>query len=408
MLNDFSLPKLIPPSGHSVDLSSLIRSIISSFQPANKHPDSIGKELSDWLNVRKCYYTSSGTSALFLILKSIARIAPNRDEVIVPAYCCPSIITAILNADLKPILCDIEPSNFSYSQSQLELKINARTIAVLLVHLFGFPWNSPNETFFNKISEEKIWIIEDAAQGFGNKYPDDSSTMIGTKGDAGFFSFGRGKSLSVGSGGLVVSNSLEIASIIEGEFLLFSSPKLRDEAKEFILNCAIIFFLDKHLYWIPASIPIFHIGETFYHENLRISKGSILSKNLLKSILPIADRYRANRFNMVRWINNQVKNNSNKIVHFGDYPYNRLPLVINDEAIYQYVTQALSSMGVSFKFYPTPLNRIDGLAEILNDSSTYINSKHISEHLITLPVHTEFNKYEARKFASIFNAIEEN
>src|SRR5215470_1020260 len=49
--------------------------------------------------------TSSGRVALFLTLRAMQQLSAC-DEVVVPAFVCPSVGRAVVKAGLKPVLCD--------------------------------------------------------------------------------------------------------------------------------------------------------------------------------------------------------------------------------------------------------------------------------------------------------------
>ena len=73
-------------------------------------------------------------------------------------------------------------------------------------HLFGIP-SDVDRT--RRICEEKgIFLVEDAAQAMGVEH---GGRKLGTLGDVGFFSLGRGKNISCGSGGIILTSSADIA-----------------------------------------------------------------------------------------------------------------------------------------------------------------------------------------------------
>ena len=74
------------------------------------------------------------------------------------------------------------------------------TLCVLAIHLFGIPANLDR---IKKLCRKKdIFIVEDAAQAMGGEY---KGGMLGTIGDVGFYSLGRGKNITCGSGGIIVT-----------------------------------------------------------------------------------------------------------------------------------------------------------------------------------------------------------
>ena len=67
------------------------------------------REIARYFNAEHCYLVSSGKAALYLILMALKTLHPERQEVIMPAFCCYSVPSAIKRAGLKIRLCDIDP-----------------------------------------------------------------------------------------------------------------------------------------------------------------------------------------------------------------------------------------------------------------------------------------------------------
>ncbi|CAD7772656.1 MAG: DegT/DnrJ/EryC1/StrS aminotransferase family protein [Candidatus Methanoperedenaceae archaeon GB50] len=78
-----------------------------SFSENTQGEDGFQEIIKTYLKVKHCLLVSSGTAALWLILKAAKEIEQKRNEVIIPAYTCPSVAAAVIRAGLKPILCDI-------------------------------------------------------------------------------------------------------------------------------------------------------------------------------------------------------------------------------------------------------------------------------------------------------------
>ena len=68
--------------------------------------------------MRHVFLVSSGSAALTLALMALKSLARER-EVVIPAYTCFSVPAAVLQAGLRPVLCDIDPSTFDFDHSHL-------------------------------------------------------------------------------------------------------------------------------------------------------------------------------------------------------------------------------------------------------------------------------------------------
>ena len=144
--------------------------------------------------------TSSGTSALHLALLS-SNIHPG-DEVIIPSYVCTALLNAIHYVGATPQLVDIDLDDFNLSPVDVKRKINRRTKAIIVPHLFG------HAAKIEKLSQYRIPIIEDCAQSIGaslNKRP------LGTFSDVSMFSFYSTKVItSAGEGGMILTKNKKL------------------------------------------------------------------------------------------------------------------------------------------------------------------------------------------------------
>ncbi|MEW6026812.1 MAG: DegT/DnrJ/EryC1/StrS aminotransferase family protein [Planctomycetota bacterium] len=147
----------------------------------------------------KAAAANSGTSALHLALLALGISAG--DEVIIPSYACSAVLNAVNYTGARPLLADINETDFNLSIESTRKKITSRTRAIILVHQFGFPAET------DKFLSLKIPIIEDCAQSIGAKY---HNKLVGTFGMLAIFSFYATKMLCTGYGGMVVSKDRKL------------------------------------------------------------------------------------------------------------------------------------------------------------------------------------------------------
>ena len=159
---------------------------------------------SSYLSVRHCVAVSSGTAALHLALLALG-IGPG-DEVIVPAFTFPATGNAVELAGARPVFVDVDPRTFNIRIDEIEKCVTKKTAAILVVHLFGNPVDM--DSVLNIAQRHGLRVIEDAAGALGSLY---KGRLCGTMGDVGCFSFHPRKIVTTGEGGMVVTNSHEIA-----------------------------------------------------------------------------------------------------------------------------------------------------------------------------------------------------
>jgi dTDP-4-amino-4,6-dideoxygalactose transaminase len=146
---------------------------------------------------------TSCTTALHLSLAALG-FGPG-DEAIVPAFTWISTANVVEHLGGKVVFCDIDLNTFNIDVKQLEDKINPKTKVILPVHLFGL--SADMAPIIALARKQNLWVIEDAACGFGSRY---KGQHVGTIGDAGCFSFHPRKAITTGEGGMVTTNSEEL------------------------------------------------------------------------------------------------------------------------------------------------------------------------------------------------------
>jgi dTDP-4-amino-4,6-dideoxygalactose transaminase len=141
---------------------------------------------------------SSCTTALHMTVAALG-VKPG-DEVIVPAFTWVSTANVIEYLGATPVFCDVDLTTFNIDVTRLEAMITPRTVGVIPVHLFGLC--ADMAPILALAAAHGLWVVEDAACGFGAWY---HGRHAGTLGDAGCFSFHPRKSITTGEGGMVTT-----------------------------------------------------------------------------------------------------------------------------------------------------------------------------------------------------------
>lgn len=153
--------------------------------------------------------TPSCTAAIELGLLVID-LSPG-DEVIVPSFTFPSIVTAITKVWAKPVFADVNMRTGCIDTSSLEQLITPRTRAISWVNYGGI---FPERAVLHELAQKyKLFLIEDAAHNFGVESHDSSKDFSDFK----TFSFHSTKNFQCGEGGALLVKDpilLERAQII--------------------------------------------------------------------------------------------------------------------------------------------------------------------------------------------------
>lgn len=148
---------------------------------------------------------TSCTAGLHLSLAAMG-IQPD-DEVIVPAFTWIATANVVEHLGAKVVFCDIDLETFNLDVKQLGSLITTNTKAILPVHLFGLA--ADMESINALAKQRQLWVVEDAACGFGSRY---RGQHVGTLGHTGVFSFHPRKSITTGEGGMITTQDDELAT----------------------------------------------------------------------------------------------------------------------------------------------------------------------------------------------------
>lgn len=204
------MPKeLLPMSAPEIDDADIqgIAEVLRSGRLAlGPRAEEFERRMADYVGARHAVAVNSGTAALHLIVKSLG--LGSGDEVLVPSFTFAASVNAILFEGCVPIFVDIEPETKNLDPRDLERKITPRTRAILVVDVFGHPveWDAIQPI----AKEHHLPVIDDACEALGAEY---KGTKIGQFGDAAAFSFYPNKQMTLGEGGIVVTNDSTIANL---------------------------------------------------------------------------------------------------------------------------------------------------------------------------------------------------
>jgi dTDP-4-amino-4,6-dideoxygalactose transaminase len=144
-----------------------------------------------------------GRMALYDILVSMQ--FPPGSEIIVPALTFWVVPEITRVAGLKLVFADIDPATFTLSPAAVERAITPNTRAVLPTHLYGLACDM--DPILALARKHGLKVIEDCAHSLGATY---KGRMVGTLGDASFFSFQAFKPLNTFGGGLAWVRDAEL------------------------------------------------------------------------------------------------------------------------------------------------------------------------------------------------------
>ncbi len=147
---------------------------------------------------------NSCTAALHLALECLG-VGPG-DEVITSPYTFSATAAAIMYCGAKPVFADTEADYPNIDPAAVQRAITERTKAIIPVHFAGGPCDM--DALMELGASCGAAVIEDAAHALPSRY---KGRRIGTIGPATCFSLYAGKNITTGEGGMIATDSAELA-----------------------------------------------------------------------------------------------------------------------------------------------------------------------------------------------------
>ncbi|WP_461862925.1 DegT/DnrJ/EryC1/StrS family aminotransferase [Thermococcus sp.] len=186
------------------EINAVIEVLKSGMLAHGKEVEAFEREFAGYLGAKHGIAVTNGTAALDVALKAL-KIGPG-DEVITSPFTFIASANSILFQGAKPVFADIDPKTFNLDPNEVLERINEKTKAIIVVHLYGQP---ADMKAFSEIAEDhKLYLVEDCAQAHGAEF---DGRKVGTFGDIAAFSFYPTKNMTTGEGGMVVTNDDELA-----------------------------------------------------------------------------------------------------------------------------------------------------------------------------------------------------
>ena len=295
---------------------------------------------------------SNGTVALYLAIKALD--LPKGSDVIIPSMTIVSCLTAVLENDLKPIFCDVDPITWNIDFKSVYNKINNNTSAIIVVDTYGLIV-SVDDILSIKSEYPNIKIIEDASEAHGASYWD---YKAGSLGDISTFSFYSNKIITTGEGGMILTDDIKIY--------------------ERLLSLRNLNFIERNKY--IHSEP----GWNFRLNNVSCALGLGQLQNINKTInqrIRVAHRY-----------NNNLSKCSDIQLPFESFSHVNVfwyySIVIKKN--YNKVLEALKDNNIDYRHFFNPLHK----QPFINSEETLPVSEYLFDNGLILPTFTDLKNKE--------------
>jgi CDP-6-deoxy-D-xylo-4-hexulose-3-dehydrase len=210
---------VVPPSGKLLggnELNYMVEAALDGWLTTGRFNDDFESKLANFMGVKYLITVNSGSSANLVAFNCLTSprlgdkaIKPG-DEVIAVAAGFPTTVNPILQFGAVPVFVDVEMGTYNIVAEQIEAAISSKTKAIMLAHTLGNPFNlSVIKALCQKYD---LWLVEDCCDALGSEY---QGQKVGTFGDIGTLSFYPAHHITMGEGGAVFTNNLELKQIAE-------------------------------------------------------------------------------------------------------------------------------------------------------------------------------------------------
>jgi CDP-6-deoxy-D-xylo-4-hexulose-3-dehydrase len=202
------------------EMTTLVDSALDFWLTTGRYTKKFEKEFAEFLDIKYCSLTNSGSSANLLAFMALTsyklgnKRIKKEDEVITVAAGFPTTISPIIQYGAIPVFVDVTLPEYNIDTTRLEEARSDKTKAVMVAHTLGNPFNL--EAVKEFCDKYNLWLIEDNCDALGSKYFFRGEwKYTGTIGHIGTSSFYPPHHMTMGEGGAVYTNDIQLKHLIE-------------------------------------------------------------------------------------------------------------------------------------------------------------------------------------------------
>lgn len=375
--------RTLPPSAAPIEFRDLVEGLLGLLRPQSTL-EQLQAEFGQYFGVKHVWFVSSGKAALTLILQALHGLS-GREKVVLPGYTCFSVPSAVVRARLSVALCDVDPLSLDFDFAHLSKMADSSVLCVLATHLLGMGIDVPRVVELCR--RQGIFVIEDVAQAFGGHC---GAVPFGAIGDVSFLSFGRGKNITCGSGGAILTNNDRIGEALAREYAPLPDISLVGMLKNWLEVAVTQLLIKPSLYWLPVGLPFLKLGETKFYTDFPVSRLDPIRAGLLRRWKRRLDKSTASRVaHSEQILRSLTVGDVRTLKPFvrGQPVYLRFPVLMRSKQEKDAVCRLSARQGLGISsMYPSSLQHIAELRDALS-SQEVPQSTSIAERLVTLPTH---------------------
>ena len=197
------------------EMISLVDASLDFWLTSGRFAQQFEKEFAQFLGVKYCLLTNSGSSANLLAISALTspKLGKRRlkagDEVITTACGFPTTVNPIVQNNLVPVFIDVNLGTYNIQAAKIEKAVTKKTKAIFIAHTLGNPANL--DKIMEIIKKYDLWFIEDNCDALGSKY---KGKYTGSFGHISTCSFYPAHHITMGEGGAVLTSDPLLKKIV--------------------------------------------------------------------------------------------------------------------------------------------------------------------------------------------------
>jgi len=375
--------------------------VVSSILPVRGDQGSLAEILQERVGTRHIFSVSSGRAALTVLLKALQQLSDRR-EVIIPAYTCFTVPSAVVRAGLVIRLCEVDPKTLDLDHNALLRLDLSKALCIIPSGLYGMPADLDALEEMSRACG--AFLIDDAAQCLGARV---GERRCGTFGDAGLYSLGRGKNITTMGGGILITHREDLARLIGQEVSRLHGPSAREACSAVVGSLVYAGMLRPSRYWVLDRVPFLELGVSRFNPNFTMSQLSAYQARLGAQVFPLLDSYneirRENADPLRAGMEGVEGIEIPRPVQNGKPVYLRFPILARDTTHRSRLLKRIRQAGIGASTsYPTAIVDIPGIQRYLShDHQPCPQARSIAERIITLPTHPYVTPADIEKMVEI-------
>ncbi len=209
----------IPVTGKVLDQDDILSGVdaaLDGWLTTGRFANDFEADFARYFNAPKALLVNSGSSANLVAFYALTspklggRAVKPGDEVITVAAGFPTTVNPIIQFGAIPVFVDVDVATHNVLASAVEAAVSSKTKAIMIAHSLGNPFNL--DEVMRVAKKYNLWLVEDDCDSLGATY---NGKKTGTFGDISTFSFYPAHHITMGEGGAVLINNMQLAKIAE-------------------------------------------------------------------------------------------------------------------------------------------------------------------------------------------------